>query len=113
MNPKVGMGVTINYYTDRRAATIVDVSPGGGHFWLVEDKQQLLNHPSSGEPDALQCSPGGFAAHISGKQRWHTEPDPDGVKRKVTLRKNGKWGLVGETTMVILGVRSPHYDYNF
>lgn len=114
--PEVGQGVTLTTWTDAISGTIVRVTPKTITF--RRDKTTLLNGPLSGEPDALVMTPGGFAAHTTGTQRWSTEPDPEGRLYKATLRKNGKWKLAGHPTrspgnLVEIGVRKPHYDFNF
>ena len=88
---------------------------------IQRDKVNLLNGPSSGEPDALVSYPGGFAAHIEGVQRWSIEPDPNGKTVEVSRRrmKNGDyvWVEVGHPTKggnrVVFGRRAEHYDFNF
>ena len=94
------------------------MSPNGKTAWLRQDKATLLNGVTSGEPDALKCYPGGFAAHVEGTQRYEYEPNPEGRLYKVTLRGNGKWKQVGIGTKspggtVTFGKRHEHYDFNF
>lgn len=116
--PKVGDGATEICCSDCHAYTVVKVSPSGKTIWLQRDIATLLNGVDSGEPDALKCHPGGFAANIQGLQRYEFKRDTMGVIRKATLRKNGNekypYGIVGTSrSNVCIGVRNEYYDYNF
>ena len=118
---RVGDGATFTLYTDRQACTVIKVSPSGKTITLRYDKQKLLNGPSSGEPDALTVHPGGFAMHVTGRQRWHTEPDLDGTVIKASLRTlpSGRqvWKQTGHPTRSpgcsVTPGRHPYYDYNY
>lgn len=117
----VGMGATIHYYSDSQACTVVAISKSGKRITLRADKAKLLNGANSGEPDALEFSPGGFCGHTSGHQRWAYEPDPNGSEHDFSLRTlpNGatRWVRVGESlrggTTASLKGRFHHYDFNF
>ncbi len=117
MVPTVGMGATIYGYTDHKAATVIAVSKSGKQVTLQEDTATLLNGPTSGAPDALKFSPGGFFGHTSGIQRWETKPNPEGATRKFSLRDGGRWVEVGQSTRngttCTIGERRHHYDFNF
>lgn len=109
--PRVGLGATINYWTDRQAATIISVSNNGKTVKVQEDKTTFNEAESN-----LKRIPGGFVAHTYGKQVWDCEPDPQGEIRDFSLRKNGKFVAVGEPmngTSLTIGVRSHFHDYNF
>lgn len=118
---RVGDGATFTLYTDAQACTVIKVSPSGKTITLRYDKQKLLNGPSSGEPDALTVHPGGFAGHVTGRQRWHTEPDLDGTVIKASLRTlpSGRqvWKQTGHPTRSpgcsVDHGRHPYYDYNY
>lgn len=116
INPVVGAGVSICGYSDRHACSIIEVSKSGKSIKVQRDKAVLLNGPQSGEEDALHFSPGGFCGHMSGRQRYSYEADPEGGVRTFSLRKNGRWVQKGESakggSRLIEG-RSEHYDYNF
>lgn len=121
--PKVGDGATVRGWSDRYACTIIEVSKSGKSVKIQRDKATLLNGPDSGEPDALKVYPGGFAAHVSGTQRYSYEPDPEGVIYEVSYRKpstwnaDGCWVIKGESVRggrrVTMGQRYEYYDYNF
>lgn len=115
--PSIGDGATILCWSDRKAATVVSVSPSGKSITLQHDHCTLLNGPTSEEPDALECHPGGFSAHVSGTQRWETSPNPDGILEVFTLRSNGRYVLKGQPARggrsCKVGQRRPHYDFNF
>jgi hypothetical protein len=125
-SPFAGQAATYTVYTDSYACTVVSVSKSGKTAVVQRDKATLLNGANSGEPDALNFSPGGFCAHVSGVQRYSYERDPDGEKFKVSRRAvkvAGKvvgyvWKRCGHGTKspgcsVSFGNRSEHYDYNF
>jgi hypothetical protein len=114
VKPEVGMGITWYGYSDSTPGTITRVSQSGKRIWFREDSTKLLNGVNSGEKDALEFSPGGFSGHTSGTQRWEITPNPDGIEKSATLRKDGKWWVVGtRTTRVKVGERRMHYDFNF
>lgn len=109
--PVVGLGATHTIWTDSLAGTIVKVSKSGKSLVWQRDIAILLNK------DELKVSVGGFAAHVSGEQKYSYHRNPDGETCKFTLRKNGKWYLVGAPcgrgNYLSIGCRSEHYDYNF
>lgn len=113
--PVVGMGVTVCHWTDSQAYTIVSVSKSGRMITLVRDVATLLNGTQSGEPDALQFSPGGFFGHTSGKQRYSYAPGNVKTSQvsKATLRKDGIWRESITNNRVLIGERSEYYDFNF
>ena len=127
---KVGDGASVCFYSDTEAYTVIKVTPKT--ITLQRDKATLLNGFKSGEPDALQISPGGFSGHTSGEQRYKIERDPNGSIIKAHMRKRPRkvwtkgagtdyegqyadvykadfrWG----SARIIEG-RHEHYDYNF
>jgi len=126
-NPyKVGDGATLCGWSDRHAYTVIAVTPQS--ITLQRDKATLLNGFNSGEPDALIMTPGGFAGHTEGTQRYSYEPNPNGeicvARMKKKLRKvwtegeDGKYSYVTHphfmncSSTVVPG-RSENYDYNF
>ncbi len=116
-NAKVGDGATYCMYSDNFAATIVEVNTKGTRIVVQFDKCKLLNGVDSGEPDALKFYPGGFCGHTSGVQRWQCEPDPEGIKKAFTKRKNGKWKAIGadmyQRGETLIEGRHHHFDFNF
>lgn len=121
-NPKVGDAATFTVFTDSHACTVISVSRSGKSAVLRTDKATLLNGVESGEPDAMTFSPGGFAGHWHGRQRYAYEPDPNGRLFRVSKRtlKNGKpvWKQTGHRTQspgcyVTFGVRAHHHDFNY
>lgn len=128
-NPyKIGGGVTLCGYSDRKAFTVIAVT--ATTIKIQRDKAVLLNGANSGEPDALTFSRGGFVGHTSGTQRYQVEPDPNGMiliarMRRTPRRVQLHWSeqtatrtekLVPEfkaaSARVIAG-RHEHYDFNF
>ncbi len=111
--PEVGMGATTYQYSDRKAWTVMKVSPSGKTVTLQRDTAKLLNGYQSGEEDALKFYPGGFAGHTAGNQRYEYSPNPEGETCKATLRKDGTWRVSRINERVKLGGRHEHYDFNF
>lgn len=96
--PTVGMGVTINFYSDSKAATIIQISHKGKRIVLRQDKATRIDHNG-----------------VSESQTYNYETDLDGSIYVATLRKDGAYRLVGATTgsTITLGVRREYYDYSF
>ena len=112
--PTLGLGANVFAYSDVSAYTVVSISASGKRCTIQRDTVRLLNGANSGEPDALQFSPGGFVGHTSGTQRHSYERDTDGHTLTVSLRKDGKWRTAGaHGQRVVFGERSEHYDFNF
>jgi hypothetical protein len=109
--------VTYIVYTDADTGWVSRVSASGKTIEVEFAKQTLLNGPNSGEPDALNCSPGGFCGHVHGDQRWKIERDETPKVRKFTLRKTGQWKIAKHPTnspgCILIKGHKPYYDYNF
>ena len=104
----VGDGATAIGWSDCRAGTIIEVS--AKRVVWQRDKVKLLNR------DELKWTPGGFAGHCDGVQRYSYEADPCGRIVVYSLRKNGRWipkGAPLRSTAQIVPGRTEHYDYNF
>ena len=96
--PEVGMGATHLMWSDRQAYTIIEVkSPTR----LVVQRDTATRTDNNGMSDS---------------QGYEYTPNPDGVIRTITLRKNGRWYQVGDTikgTPFAIGYRKEYYDYSF
>jgi hypothetical protein len=118
-NAKIGDGITVRVYSDRDAYTVLSRSTT--RITLQEDTATLLNGFDSGEPDALKSYPGGFAAHVEGRQRYSYERNSRGRRIKISRRtlKSGKviWKQTGSATRSPGGEasagRHKFHDYNF
>lgn len=112
MSIKIGDGATIYIGTDSYAYTVIAISKSGKQITLQEDISKLdINFRPNFEP-------GGFVHHcLNGEDQSYTyERNLKGNKVKATLRKNGKWVLVGcpqNSKNLKLGIRRTFYDYNF
>ena len=108
---KVGDGATVCGYSDRRAYTVTAVSPSGKTITMQRDTATLLNASGSGEDDALVVTPGGFAAHTEGTQRYSYTPNPTGHTMQARLgNKSLTWKCSHGR---VKAGRFEHYDYNF
>lgn len=99
--PEVGMGCTRLQFSDRRAATIVEVSKSGKQILVQDDT-------------ATRVDKNGF----SDCQKYEYERNTEAYKRKFTLRKNGKWIEVGASLdscgySLLLNVRREYYDFSY
>jgi len=97
--PEVGMGVTMLSWTDRHPATIIEVSKSGKKITIQEDSWTRTD--SNGMSDA---------------QSYTFERNPNGYTAEYSLRKNGRWVVVGSPqngSSLLVGHRSKYYDYSF
>jgi hypothetical protein len=96
-SPKVGMGCTIICWTDRRAATITEVSPSGKLVGIVQDVATAKFKGMTDQQD-YEYAPG------TGKPTYYT------------LRKNGAWVRQGERIRgqrIVIGQRNEYHDFSF
>ena len=76
---QIGQGCTYHIGSDRYPATVVEIlSPKR----VVVQKDNYTRTDKNG---------------ISENQTYSFEPNPDAVRRVVTLRKNGSWRQVGQS----------------
>ncbi len=98
--PEVGMGATILFYTDRKAATVIEVSVSGKQIVVCEDKAVRIDNNGMSEV-----------------QEYRYEAGSTVYTEVFTLRRNGRWVVEGENLhtgrSLILGVRNHYHDYNF
>ena len=98
--PAVGDGVSICYWSDRHAGTIIHVSPSGKR--IVVQRDVAIRTDSNG---------------MSDDQRYEYLRNTKGATYTFTLRKNGRWVQVGEEmrdgTSCLTSGRYEFYDYSF
>ncbi len=98
--PKVGDGATYSCWTDRTAATVVEVSADGKTVVVQDDKTTRVDKNGMSE-----CQDYAYAA------------DPEGRKLTFTLRKNGRYNeqgcAMGKGNRVSFGFRRAYHDYSF
>jgi hypothetical protein len=96
--PAVGMGATILGWTDRYAATIVEVSKTKHRVGVKRDKVKRLD--SNGQSES---------------QRWLCVPDPNNPVEYFSRRKDGSYAAVGSRSACRLriGERNHYYDFSF
>lgn len=97
--PKVGMGATMVFWTDRHAYTIIDVSPDLKTIKVQRDRATRIDKNGMSE-----C------------QNYLYNQDCAGDIQVATLRKNGRYVLKGDSmkgTYVAIGHRREYYDYSF
>ncbi len=101
ITPEVGMGATVCYWTDRKAATVIAISESGRKVTVQFDRATRID--SNGMSDA---------------QSYEYETNTEAPTREFSLRKNGRWIPVGDSmasygNTLSLGRRSEYYDYSF
>ena len=97
--PEVGMGATMLGWTDRHAATIVEVSADGKKVGIVQDKATRIDNNGMSEMQEYDFERG------TGNPSYYT------------LRKNGKWVAQGQGfkngSRIVIGARDEYYDFSF
>jgi hypothetical protein len=108
------MGATLIGWTDRDPYTVIEVSKDGKRITVQADKAER------DKTWKAEVSVGGFAGHVSNNhsQRWTITRDTEGKTLRFSLRKSGRWVLVGQkdghhSTRITLGKRVKFYDMNF
>jgi len=96
LQPYEGMGATINHWSDRTAATIIQITHNGKRLILQTDKTTRLDNNGMSED-----------------QDYSYERDPEGQIYIATLRKDGRYRVSHTKQLVSLGHRSFYYDYSF
>ncbi len=94
--PQVGMGATICHWSDRTPATIIYVSNNGRKITLQEDNAVRLDNNG-----------------ISELQEYTFNRNVNGKLYHATLRKDGKYRIVGGKELISLDTRNKYYDYSF
>jgi hypothetical protein len=94
-HPQVGMGATILGWTDRHAATIVEVSPSGKTIVIQRDNAKRID--SNG---------------MSESQQYEFTPNADAERETFRLRKTGEYRSKYGANLRI-GERSEYFDYSF
>lgn len=98
--PEVGMGATILGWTDRYAATIVEVKNNGKTVVIQEDNARRID--SNG---------------MSENQTYEHTPNTDAPRKTYTLRKSGQYVKQGEPIQgggrILIGRRDHYYDFSF
>lgn len=112
---RVGSLCGVSNNVDVRAAEIIERSKSLKTLKIRYMKAELLNGPGSGATDELKVYPGGFCAHVEGRQRYALTPDPEGTVEVYTLRgaqyvKKGE-GKHGQH--LVLGGGYHYQDFNF
>jgi len=97
--PEVGMGATMLGWTDRHAATIVEVSKDGRKVGIIRDIATRIDKNGMSEMQEYAFERG------TGKPSYYT------------LRKNGKWVAQGQGfkngSRIVIGARDEYYDFSF
>jgi len=98
--PEVGMGVSQFMFSDVNPYTIIKViSPK--KIVVQADDYKRVNYTEEN--------------FFSGPQEYEYTPNPNGVTRVITLRKNGHWHQEGESMKSDrwwLNLRMRHYDFS-
>ncbi len=99
-NISIGAGATIRGYTDRYAATVIEVSKSKTRITTRRDHAKRTDTNGMSEIQTYEFS-----------------PDEHGREETFTLRKNGKWHCKGtplkDQYIVVIGVRDHYFDFSF
>lgn len=93
---RVGVGATVQLHSDSFACTVIAISPSGKTITLQED-------------EATRTDDNG----MSEVQDYTFKPNPNGELYQATLRKDGKFRLMKQRSLVSIGIRRKYYDYSF
>lgn len=96
IEPEIGMGVTICYWSDRMAGTIVDISASGKTLIIQEDNSFRIDNNG-----------------MSDCQEYTYSPNPNGQTHVATKRKDGSFRLMKSKTLISIGHRRTFHDYSF
>ena len=94
--PTIGMGVTIQGWSDRHAGTIIQILQGGRKLVIQMDIATRIDNNGMSE-----------------SQQYTYQPDPNGAIQFATLRKDSKYRVMGGKSPVALGIRNEYYDFSF
>ena len=81
----IGAQMTLCGYSDRVSYTVIGASRTT--LTLQQNSRKLLNGFDSDELDKLVCTPGGFAGHTEGEQRYEVTANPNGAIIKAHLKR--------------------------
>lgn len=102
--PKIGMGATIHYHSDRHPVTIMKVSPSLRTVWVSEDDWVRVDNNGISESQSYEYNPS--------PNQW----DP-ATWLVFTLRKNERYvrkGVEQNTgSFLSIGIRDKYWDPSF
>jgi hypothetical protein len=103
---KVGDGVTVHYYSDAKAGTVI--ARTNKTLTIQLDTSTLLNR------DELEFVSGGFSAHCVNQrdQKYSYKANAEGEVMKISRRKNGEYKVQKSDSRVSVG-RGTFHDFNF
>lgn len=111
----IGTGATIHYWSDSSACTVIGFKKlKKGRVVTVQIDKAIMK--DSFKPEIIA---GGFVGHCvnNHEQEYDYEKDTEGRVFTFSLRKNGKWVLMGSEaksgTRLSIGFRRKFHDYNF
>lgn len=102
VEPTIGMGATVIYWTDREAATITGIT-----YYKTGAKAGEVKAIEVSVDKATRLDDHG----MSDAQSYKFEPDPDGRKMVFGRKKDGTFG--DSSRRLAVGYRDKYYDYSF
>lgn len=93
---RVGVGATIQLHSDALACTVIAISPSGKSITLQEDEATRVDNNG-----------------MSDSQSYTYTPNPNGQLYQATLRKDGRFRLMKQRSLVSIGIRRKFHDYSF
>lgn len=94
--PIIGMGVTIQYWSDSYAGTIIQIERGGKKLIIQRDTATLIG-----------------GSRVSDAQVYLYELNTNGEVYFATLRKDGRYRISKSNQLVILNTRHEYFDPHF
>ena len=106
--PTVGMGVTMNFYSDRHAGTIIKVKKAGKGVLIhvQQDNVKCIDNNGISESQDYEFSP-----NPNGPVYYYKQKEPN--TRWVQMYINPKTGRFNKTDAGGLFVGERHYDFSF
>jgi hypothetical protein len=95
IEPQIGMGATIQHWSDRTAVTIVQITHNARRLVLQEDEATRLDNHGMSE-----------------SQDYSYQRNTEGLLYVATIRKDGRYRIRYTQQLVSLGVRNFYYDYS-
>ena len=95
VTPEAGLGVTLCMWTDRKAGTILTISPSGKTITIQEDIATRIDTNGMSE-----------------SQHYNYQPNLNGTIYTARLTKMG-WRVTHYGYGVVFGIRKAYHDYSF
>lgn len=96
LEPVVGMGVTVCYYSERYAGTITRISKSGKSFWFKYDIVKRVDNNG-----------------MSDSQTYEYTENPEANEIPVRMNRKGIYKTLKSHNPIVLGVRNAFHKFSF